>query len=60
MQAISLAGGLTPFADKDGIIVLRDDGETQRSIPFNYRDVQKGRALGQNIVLQAGDTLVVP
>jgi len=60
MQAISLAGGLTPFADKDKIIVLRQDGETQRSIPFNYKDVQKGRALGQNIVLQAGDTLVVP
>jgi polysaccharide export outer membrane protein len=60
MQAISLAGGLTPFADKDGIIVLRQDGEQQRSIPFNYNDVQKGKSLAQNIVLQPGDTLVVP
>ena len=60
MQAISLAGGLTPFADKDKIIVLRQDGETQRSFPFNYKDVQKGRALAQNIVLRPGDTLVVP
>jgi len=60
LQAISLAGGLTPFADKDKIIVLRQDGETQRSFPFNYKDVQKGRALAQNIVLRPGDTLVVP
>jgi len=60
MQAISLAGGLTPFADKDRIIVLRQDGEEQRPIPFNYNDVQKGKSLAQNIVLQPGDTLVVP
>jgi polysaccharide export outer membrane protein len=60
VQAISLAGGLTPFASKGKILVLRQDGETQRSIPFNYKDVQKGRALAQNILLQPGDTLVVP
>jgi len=60
MQALSMAGGLTPFADKDAIRVLRRQGNTQVTIPFNYKQVQKGRDLKQNIVLQAGDTLIVP
>ena len=60
MQALSMAGGLTPFADRDAIKVLRREGGGQRAIPFNYKKVQKGQALQQNIMLQAGDTLVVP
>jgi polysaccharide export outer membrane protein len=60
MQALSMAGGLTPFADKDAIHVLRQQGDTQVSIPFNYKDVQKGQNLQQNIVMRAGDTLIVP
>jgi len=60
MQALSMAGGLTPFADKDAITILRRQGNTQIAIPFNYKKVQKGQDLAQNIVLQAGDTLVVP
>lgn len=60
MQAISMAGGLSPFADKDSIKVLRRQGGRQIAFPFNYKQVQKGQDLGQNIELQAGDTLVVP
>jgi polysaccharide export outer membrane protein len=60
MQALSLAGGATPFADTDGIRVLRRDGEHQSSITFRYSDVEHGRKLDQNILLQSGDTVVVP
>jgi polysaccharide export outer membrane protein len=60
MQAISMAGGLTPFADKDDIKILRREGGSQRAITFDYKAVQKGKALDQNIILQAGDTIVVP
>ena len=60
MQALSMAGGLTPFADRDAIKILRREGAGQRTIPFNYKQVQKGKALQQNILLQAGDTLIVP
>jgi polysaccharide export outer membrane protein len=60
MQALSMAGGLTPFADKDAIKVLRRRGDTQIAIPFNYKLAQKGQGLQQNILLQPGDTLVVP
>ncbi|NBC47722.1 MAG: polysaccharide export protein [Gammaproteobacteria bacterium] len=60
MQALSMAGGLSPFADKDAIKILRRKNGRQVAIPFNYKKVQKGRDLQQNILLQAGDTLVVP
>ncbi len=60
IQAIAMAGGLTPFADKDEIKVLRREGVTQQAIPFDYKKVEKGEGLGQNIVLRPGDTVVVP
>jgi len=60
MQALSLAGGATPFADTNSIRILRRDGDHQTSIVFHYGDVQRGRKLEQNILLQSGDTVVVP
>jgi polysaccharide export outer membrane protein len=60
MQALSLAGGATPFADTNGIRVLHRDGSRQTAIRFRYSDVARGRHLEQNIVLQSGDTVVVP
>jgi polysaccharide export outer membrane protein len=60
MQALSLAGGATPFADVDDIRILRRDGEHQLVFRFRYDDVRRGRALSQNILLQSGDTVVVP
>jgi polysaccharide export outer membrane protein len=60
MQALTLAGGATPFADTNGIRILRRDGDRQMSIPFRYRDIERGRKLSQNILLKNGDTVVVP
>ncbi len=60
MQALSLAGGATPFADTNKIRILRRDGDRQTSIAFRYSDVERGRKLQQNILLQSGDTVVVP
>ena len=60
MQALSLAGGATPFADSNAIRVLRRSGDHQVSIAFHYSDVEHGRRLDQNILLQSGDTVVVP
>jgi polysaccharide export outer membrane protein len=60
MQALTLAGGATPFADTNGIRILRRDGDRQTSIPFRYRDIERGRKLSQNILLKNGDTVVVP
>jgi len=60
VQALALAGGLTPFADRDDIKVLRRENGVERAIPFNYDDVQRGRRLEQNILLRPGDTVLVP
>ncbi|HEY0748452.1 MAG TPA: polysaccharide biosynthesis/export family protein [Steroidobacteraceae bacterium] len=60
LQAISMAGGVTPFASTNRIRVLHRDGSHQSSLRFRYGDVAKGRHLEQNILLQSGDTVIVP
>ncbi|WP_143741800.1 polysaccharide biosynthesis/export family protein [Thiorhodovibrio frisius] len=60
MQALAMAGGLTPFADRKDIKVLRTVDGKQVQIPFNYKEVERGKNLQQNIPLQAGDVVVVP
>jgi polysaccharide export outer membrane protein len=60
MQALTLAGGATPFANTNGIRILRRNGDHQTSIAFHYNDIAHGRKLDQNILLQNGDTVVVP
>jgi polysaccharide biosynthesis/export protein len=60
MQALSLAGGTTPFAAVNDIAILRREGGKQRAIGFRYGDVEKGKALDQNLLLKSGDTVVVP
>jgi polysaccharide export outer membrane protein len=60
LQALSLAGGLTPFAAENEIKVMRRVRGEQYAIPFRYGDVRKGRDLEQNIILQRGDVVMVP
>jgi polysaccharide export outer membrane protein len=60
LQAIALAGGLTPFADRDDIKILRREKGVERAIPFNFKQVQRGERLEQNIILHPGDTVLVP
>ena len=61
MQLISLAGGLTEFAKKKDITVMRTDANGKQVVlRFNYNDVAKGKGLTQNVVLKPGDTVVVP
>ena len=60
LQALTVAGGMTPFAALNDIIVLRGTGAAQHVIPFHYTEVVKGRNLNQNIQLEAGDVVVVP
>ena len=60
MQALSLAGGATPFAALNDIQILRRENGSQTAIPFHYGDVEKGKSLQQNVLLRSGDTVVVP
>ena len=56
----ALAGGLATFADAGNISILRRQGGSQQAVTFNYKDVEYGRNLDQNILLQPGDVVVVP
>jgi len=56
LDAIAVGGGLRDFAKGTRIYVLR--GNTR--LPFNYKDVIKGKNLAQNVKLQSGDTVVIP
>ncbi len=60
MQAIGMAGGLNPFAAANDIVILRRTNGIERAIPFKYGQVEDGRKLKQNILLQSGDVVVVP
>jgi len=61
MQALSLAGGLTPFASKSKIKILRrDPAGVQTAILFDYSEVEDGEQLEKNILLRGGDVVVVP
>ena len=60
VQALSMAGGMTPYAADNKIKVLRRENGKLTAIPFRYGDIEKGEDLEQNIMLQSGDVVLVP
>jgi polysaccharide export outer membrane protein len=65
LQGISYAGGFTPFASRNQVHVLRivknGQGEAKQvMIPAPYQDIVSGKNLEANIILKAGDVIVVP
>jgi polysaccharide export outer membrane protein len=59
LEAISSAGGLSEFANKKKIYILRDQGGKRERIPVHYKEALAGnRAL--DLELKPGDTIVVP
>lgn len=60
LQALSLAGGLNQFAAENDIRVMRRVRGEQQVFQFRYGDVRKGKEMGQNIILERGDVVVVP
>jgi polysaccharide biosynthesis/export protein len=60
LQALSNAGGFTPFANVKNIYVLRHQSGKQERLVFNYKEVISGKRTEQNVELKAGDTIIVP
>jgi polysaccharide export outer membrane protein len=60
LQALTQSGGLTDYAKRKQIYVLRIENGKQTKLPFNYEAVIKGENVEQNIVLLPNDTVVVP
>jgi polysaccharide biosynthesis/export protein len=57
-EALSLAGGLTDFADRDRLFIVRRGQEAQR-IRFTYEEVSRGDRAASQFVLRNGDVVVV-
>lgn len=57
LKALALAGGFKEFAKSDSIVIVRED---QTVIPFNYKRVAEAKDVAQNVLLLAGDTIIVP
>ena len=60
LQLISLAGGFTAFAKKKEIIIIRNNGKRDARISVNYEKILSGKNPEQNLILEPGDTVVVP
>jgi len=60
LDALALAEGLSEFAARGRIVILRPDGNTLKRIPFNYNKVVSSDGELGNFQLQPGDIVVVP
>ncbi|MDF1536357.1 MAG: polysaccharide biosynthesis/export family protein [bacterium] len=60
LQALALAGGFTEFADRGRMLLVRGSGADQQKITISYTEILKSSADKGNVVLERGDTLVVP
>ena len=60
MSLIAVAGGLKEYVDGKDIVILRTEKGRQTALKFNYKEVQRGRNIEQNISLKPGDRVVVP
>lgn len=60
LQALAIAGGVTPFASNNDIRVFREEDGVTKLLPFHYDSVIKGKHLEENISLKRGDVVIVP
>jgi polysaccharide export outer membrane protein len=60
LQALAIAGGFREFAHRERIMVIRDGQDGRVAITFNYRDLESGIKLEQDIPLAPGDIIIVP
>lgn len=60
LQALSVAGGLAEWADKDNIRIIRRYGDKSMTFKFDYDKAISGKHIEQNIPLKPNDTIIVP
>jgi polysaccharide export outer membrane protein len=60
LQALALAGGFKDFAKTESIVIIRTERGAQTVLPVNYKKLEAGKDVSQNILLKPGDTIVVP
>ena len=60
LQALAVGGGLQEFAKADRIVIVRDEKGIQTFVTLNYKKLEAANDITQNVVLQPGDTILVP
>jgi len=60
LQALAIAGGFKEYARTDGIVIIRQDGDAEVVLTFNYKHVEGGKDLTQDMPVRPGDTILVP
>jgi polysaccharide export outer membrane protein len=60
LQALTLAGGFLDYAKSAEITIIRNTGQGNEFLKFDYTEVIKGRKIGENVFLKPGDVIVVP
>ena len=60
LQIIPMAGGFTEWANQKKILIIRKENNKENRITVNYKKAVNGEDPGANIILKAGDTIVVP
>ena len=60
LEAISMAGGFSEWANKRKITVITHQGGKEKKIRVNYKKIASGKDPSQNIILKRGDTIIVP
>jgi polysaccharide export outer membrane protein len=60
LQALSLSGGFTQYADPNNILLLRREKGGETRIRVRYKDIVSGKNPDGNLLLRRGDTILVP
>ena len=60
LQIIPMAGGFTDWANQKKILIIRKEDGKEKRITVNYKKILKGDTPESNIILKAGDTIIVP
>jgi polysaccharide export outer membrane protein len=60
LQIIPMAGGFTDWANQKKILIIRKENGKEKRITVNYKKIVKGDTAESNIILKAGDTIIVP
>ena len=60
LQVIALAGGFSEFANREKMVLIRQEKGIQKKFNFSFKNIIRSPEGGGNILLMRGDTLVVP
>jgi polysaccharide export outer membrane protein len=60
LEFIALVGGFTDWANQKKILIIRREGGKEKRMTINYKKIVSGKDPNSNIILKAGDTIIVP